>query len=91
MYLHIGNNMNIRTKDIIGIFDTDNATRSALTKIFKKAELSGSAEAAAEEIPKSFILYRAGLGYAVCFSPLSVSSLYRRIKVNKSFGQRGNV
>ncbi|MGI6754384.1 MAG: extracellular matrix regulator RemB [Eubacteriales bacterium] len=92
MYLHIGNNMNIRTKDIIGIFDTDNATRSALTKKFlKKAELSGSVEAAAEEIPKSFILYRAGLGYAVCFSPLSVSSLYRRIKVNKSFGQRGNV
>ncbi len=89
MYLHVGNNMNIRISDIIGIFDTDNATRSALTKKFlRKAELRGSVDSAAEKIPKSFILYRTRTGPAVCFSPLSVPSLVRRIKTNKSQGRR---
>jgi hypothetical protein len=83
MYLHVGNNTNIRTRDIIGIFDTDNSTRSGLTKSFlQKAEVRGSVGSAAEEIPKSFILYRTRNGPAVCFSPLSVSSLFGRI--NKS-------
>ena len=72
MYLHIGNNMNIRTKDIIGIFDTDNATRSALTKKFlKKAELSGSVEAAAEKFPN--LLYYTGPGLVM----RSASHLFR--------------
>ena len=31
MYLHIGNNQNIRTADVIGIFDADSATVSAVT------------------------------------------------------------
>ncbi|NLW74495.1 MAG: DUF370 domain-containing protein [Clostridiales bacterium] len=80
MYLHVGNNMNIRVRDIIGIFDADNATRSALTKKFlKEAEQRGSVNSAAEEIPKSFILYRTKTGNMVCFSPLSASSLLRRI------------
>ena len=32
MYLHVGNNKNIRTKDIIGIFDMDNSTVSQITR-----------------------------------------------------------
>ena len=32
MYLHVGNNQNIRTKNIIGIFDMDNTTVSAVTR-----------------------------------------------------------
>ena len=40
MFLHVGNNRNIRTSDIVGIFDMDNATLSAVTKKIsrKKAE-----------------------------------------------------
>ena len=37
MYLHIGNNRNIRTTDVIGIFDADSATVSAVTKKFLSA------------------------------------------------------
>ena len=36
MYLHVGNNKNIRERDIIGIFDADNATVARETKKYLK-------------------------------------------------------
>jgi hypothetical protein len=38
MYLHVGNQKNIRRKDIIGIFDMDNATISSLTRKYLNEE-----------------------------------------------------
>ena len=60
MFLHVGNNKNIRERDIIGIFDTDNATSgSVITKKYLAlAEKRGEVEMAGEDVPKSFILYR---------------------------------
>lgn len=77
MYLHIGNGKNIRTKDIIGIFDTDNATVSGITRSFlKKSEKDGRVSSAVTEIPKSFVLYDDRDGEpSVCFSQLSSTSL----------------
>lgn len=58
MFLHIGANKNIREKRIIGIFDTDNATISGITRKFlTEAEKRGEVSAANGEIPKSFVLY----------------------------------
>ena len=58
MYLHIGNQKNIRKKQLIGIFDTDNATVSEITRGFlKKKEKAGMVSSAVTEIPKSFVLY----------------------------------
>ena len=58
MYLHIGNQRNIRKKRIIGIFDTDNATVSETTRKFlRKNEKEGRVSSAIAEIPKSFVLY----------------------------------
>lgn len=77
MYLHAGNNKNIRLKEIIGIFDMDTATESTKTQDFLKyAEKNGNTEALFEEIPKSFILTDDGKVY---FSQISVSSLVGRI------------
>lgn len=81
MYLHVGNSKNIRTRDIIGIFDTDSATISAVTrKYFSAAQKRGEVEAAGQEIPKSFVLYRAKdkKTTRVCFSQLSAASLKNR-------------
>ena len=88
MYLHVGNNKNIREKNIIGIFDTDNASMSAETrKYLVDAEKEGFLEAASVEIPKSFIVYSdcesdfADRGkFKICFSQLSSVSLMGRIK-----------
>ena len=81
IYLHGGNNQNIRMKDIIGIFDADTATVSAVTKKYlSEADLSGCVSFASEEIPKSFVLYRdrTSKAYKICFSQLSSASLCGR-------------
>lgn len=83
MYLHVGNNQNIRIRDIVGIFDADTATVSAITKKYiKEADGAGSVSFASEEIPKSFVLYRdrRKQKYRVCFSQLSTASLCGRVE-----------
>lgn len=94
MFLHAGNSKNIREKDIIGIFDTDNATFYSKTtkKYLSEAEKRGEVESAGDDIPKSFILYRTKkrdngknkkYGYKICFSVLSTSALIGRIENNQ--------
>lgn len=79
MYLHAGNNKNIREKDIIAIFDADNATVSSITrKYLSEAERKNLVISAKDEIPKSFILYRENGKYMICFSQISTSALIGR-------------
>lgn len=79
MYLHAGNHKNIRSKTIIGIFDTDNATLSKTSRAYlSAAERRGEVEAAVEEIPKSFILYQENGKNKICFSQLSSTALVGR-------------
>ena len=81
MYLHVGNNQNIRIKDIIGIFDADTATVSAITKKYlSAADHNKSVIFASEEIPKSFVLYRDPKDgqNKICFSQLSTAALMGR-------------
>ena len=83
MYLHAGNNKNIREKNIIGIFDIENSTVSEITKKYlSDAEKRGEVESASgEELPKSFIVYfDKNQEYKVCFSQLSTSALDGRIE-----------
>ncbi len=79
MFLHVGNNRNIREKSIIGIFDADTATVSTVTRKFlKQAGKRGEVEASTNEIPKSFVLYRKGEKCGICFSQLSSAALLGR-------------
>ena len=79
MFLHAGNNKNIREKDIIGIFDADNATISSVTrKYLSEAERKNLVIMAKDEIPKSFILYKENGKYMICFSQISTQALIGR-------------
>jgi hypothetical protein len=79
MYLHAGNNKIIREKDIIGIFDMDNSTVSAVTRRYlTEAERAGLVVSAKDEIPKSFILYKENGKYMICFSQISSTALLGR-------------
>ncbi len=81
MFLHVGNHKNIRIRDVVGIFDMDQATLSAVTRKFlteKQKQLL--VEIAAVEIPKSFILFEENGLYKICFSPLSSASLKGRME-----------
>ena len=80
MFLHVGNHKNIRIRDVIGIFDMDNATLSSVTRKFlseKQKQLL--VEIAAVELPKSFVLFEENGLYKICFSPLSSSALKGRM------------
>ncbi|MBR6902473.1 MAG: DUF370 domain-containing protein [Clostridia bacterium] len=57
MYIHIGNNYVLRTDEIVGIFDLDNTTISARTRLFlSKAEKKGNIVLTGNELPKSFVV-----------------------------------
>ncbi|MBQ2735070.1 MAG: DUF370 domain-containing protein [Clostridia bacterium] len=83
MYLHVGNNQNIRIREIIGIFDADTATVSAVTKKYiSAANAKKIIQFASEELPKSFVLYKdtKTKQFRICFSQLSTASLCGRIE-----------
>ena len=82
MFLHVGNNQNIRIRRVIGIFDADSATVSSVTKKYlSAAEAAKTVHFASVEIPKSFVLYQDAKGnYRICFSQLSTASLVGRIE-----------
>lgn len=80
MFLHVGNNKNIWIRDVIGIFDMDNATLSAVTRKFLSTRQKQlMVEIAAVELPKSFILFEENGLYKICFSPISSAALKGRI------------
>lgn len=57
MFLHIGNGETVREKDIIGIFDMDTATVSAVTRrMLNLCEKEKKVEYADSDIPRSFLL-----------------------------------
>lgn len=56
-YLHIGQNVMLPDRRIIGIFDLDNTTTSKHTRAFlQQAEEDGVVMSACEDIPKAFIV-----------------------------------
>ena len=57
MFLSIGNDMAVRDRSIIGIFDLDNTTYSKHTRNFLDgAEAEGQVISVCEDIPRSFLL-----------------------------------
>lgn len=79
-YLHIGQNVMLEDKRIIGVFDLDITSQSKITRIFlHQAEEEGVVLAAIEDIPKSFVVcdhpYHRQIVY---ISQLNSSTLARR-------------
>lgn len=57
MFLHIGNNFMVNTKDIIGIFDIENTSVSKITKDFlNESAKTNRVITCTYEMPKSFIV-----------------------------------
>lgn len=80
MYVHAGNNIIIRKKDIIGIFDMDSATMTLPTRDYlRNAEKDGRMINIKEDIPKSFIVTVNNKKEKVYVSQISTSALIGRI------------
>lgn len=57
MFLHVGGDISVLTRDIIGIFDIDDEVTPKITRAFlKNAEKRGELILAGEDLPKSFVL-----------------------------------
>ena len=80
MYLSIGNDMAVRDKSIIGIFDLDNTSTSRRTREFlDRAEKEGEV-IPCDDLPKSFVL-TSEYGFSkVRLTALSSSTLEKRLK-----------
>ena len=56
-YLHIGLNVMVEDRRVIGIFDLDNTSTSKRTREFLQgAEQEGVVQFACEDIPRSFVV-----------------------------------
>lgn len=80
MYLHVGQSVVVPYRDVVGIFDLDNASSSHLTRAFlERAEKEGRVETVGEDIPKSFLVCgKSGGAYKVYLSQLSSATLLKR-------------
>ena len=82
MYLHLGQNVMLEKKRIIGIFDLDNTSYSKITRKFlAEAEKESVVITVGEELPRSFILCdHPEHRQIVYLSPLSSQTLYKRME-----------
>ena len=80
MYLHLGNDVVVRKRDVLAVFDLDNSSQSHLTRAFlAAAEKRGEVvNASGGELPKSFVLCSDGARQTVYLSQLNSSTLFRR-------------
>lgn len=80
MFLHLGENVVISVKNIIGIFDLESSKYSSDTiQFLRLAEEDGFVERITEENPKSFILAEVDNGSKIYLSPISSTTLAKRI------------
>lgn len=78
MYLHLGQETVLRTREILGVFDLDTATVSKHTRAFlASAEKRGQVVNVTSELPKSFIV-TCGPKPAVYISQISAATLKKR-------------
>lgn len=81
MYINVGQDVKIRDKDILGIFDLDNTTVSKATRNYiNTASKNGECITVSfEELPKSFIVTVKNGEKKVFISPYNTSTIYKRI------------
>ncbi len=86
MYLHLGQSVVVRQKDILGIFDLDNTTSSFRTRRFlERADREGRTVTVTDDLPKSFVVCQGKDGKAIVYlSQLSSATLRGRAE-NNSF------
>lgn len=84
MYLHLGQSFVVPNREILGIFDLDNASWAYKTREFlEQAEREGRAIWLTEDLPRSFILVDSRWGEPIVYiSPLSSTTLANRMERN---------
>jgi len=86
VFLHLGENVVVPIKDIIGIFDLQNTMYSSDTiQFLRLAEEDGFVERITDEQPKSFIIAEVDNKSKIYFSPISSTTLTKRTDMDYNF------
>ncbi|MEY8000721.1 extracellular matrix regulator RemB [Clostridium sp. JNZ X4-2] len=81
MFLHLGENIVVPIKDVIGIFDVETSTyNSDTTQFLRMAEEDGFVQKITKDKPKSFIIAEVNKKSKIYLSPISSSTLTKRSK-----------
>jgi len=79
MFLHLGENIVVPIKDIIGIFNIETSTyNSDTTQFLRMAEEDGFVQKITKDKPKSFIIAEVNKKSKIYLSPISSSTLAKR-------------
>lgn len=82
MFLHLGENIVVPIKDIIGIFDFDSTVYSNdTTQFLRMAEEDGFVERITQDRPKSFVIAEVDQKSKIYLSPISSTTLCKRTTV----------
>lgn len=83
MFLHLGENIVVPIKDVIGIFDMESTMYSPDTSQFLRlAEEDGFVERITNDKPKSFIIAEVNKKSKIYLSPISSSTLCKRTNIS---------
>ena len=83
MFLHLGENVVVPIKDIIGIFDLQTTMYSSdISAFIRMAEEDGFVERISKEKPKSFVIAEVNKMSKVYLSPISSSTLTKRTNID---------
>lgn len=84
MFLHLGENVVVPLKDIIGVFNCETSNESFDTvKFLRMAEEDGFVERITDEVPKSFIIAEVNKKSKIYLSPISANTLWKRSNSNR--------
>ena len=79
MYLHLGQDIIVNMRDIVGVFDLDNSTISRHTREFlSRAQREGRVVNVSMELPRSFVVCAHNGRETVYISQISTATLLRR-------------
>lgn len=79
MFLHLGENVTVPIKDIIGIFDLETTMYGADTNQFlRMAEEDGFVERITDETPKSYVVAEVNKKSKIYLSQISSATLSKR-------------
>ena len=82
MYLHLGGNTVVNSRDIVGIFDLDTVTVTKLGRDYiNRASLEGKVINVTYDLPKSFVLTKGEGEEKLYISQLAPATLLKRAKI----------
>ncbi len=79
MFVHIGNDVVVRSEDVIAVFDMDNTTISARDRAFlSNAQKCGEVINICDDLPKSYVVTSFEGHNKVYISSVSTQTIFKR-------------